>query len=320
MKPLAIVAALIGGAIIGAGAIYWHDANVQSQLMAQLSELRSQAASESAQHEGQAKAAAVQIEELTHKLAAAEAADRVGEQERERWQAEIAKLHRALEATQRDHVAAQAALAQAQSRVAELSSAPTAATPVTPANLLQVADETAARSNMARRFGGLIQKLGLSQADADRFVGLMVSRQRAADDVLAATQTAGGENAATIGGVTDMVGSTLASVDADLHGLLGDAGYAQLKNYQATLGTGGTLTRLQTALADSVPLTDSQTQKLQQIITDSGVGHLTPQTIDKAQAAGFLSPEQLQAIQALYQQQRASQLRRRTGVVPATGP
>lgn len=319
MKPLIIIVSGVFGAAVGAGALYWRDARTLAALQRQTSDLQARLTADSDKQARETTESAARIDELTHKLEAAQVTASGFDRERQRLEAELMQARRALAATQRDHVGAQKALADSQTTIAQLSGAPTAATPVSPRKVMDAAAESAARSNMQQRFAGLIQKLGLNAADADRFIGLMVSRQQAADDVIQATQAAGGT--ATIGTTAQMVGSTLDSVDADIRALLGDSGYAQYRGYQASLGNSGTITRLQTNLADSAPLSDSQAQQLQQLITDSGVGHLTPVTIDRAKAAGFLSPEQLQVLQTLYEQQRAAQLRRRTGAAtPKTEP
>lgn len=315
MKFPMLLLSAVCGAVIAAGALYWCDQIAFAKLRAQASQLREQTALDAAERQRQLETMAAQIDALKQKLASADDQGHAVDAKQRELEAELARTRRALAATQHEYAATQAALVKAQAQL----TAPK--TPAAPGKIqIEPVNEVAARAQMARRYGALIQKLGLSDADADRFLGLMVSRRHAMDDVVAAAQAQTDGTTPSAADLTGMISSTRDGIESDLRALLGDAGYAQLQQYENASGITGTVARLQRNLAASAPLTDDQAQQLQQLLTDGGVGHVTPQVLATAQAQGFLNPQQLQALQALYAQQRAAQLQRRTGVPPISGP
>jgi hypothetical protein len=172
-----------------------------------------------------------------------------------------------------------------------------------------IAGEAVAKAQMDRRYRPLLDKLKLGPADAERFIGLMVSRRMAADDLSAA---AGANGDPLTGSPRDFATAVTASrddVENDIHALLGDAGYAQFRQYETQSGATNTVARIQRELATSAPLSAEQAQQIQDLMAAGGSGHLTPKVLRDSRS--FLSPEQVQALQEIYAQQREAQLQRR---------
>ncbi len=181
------------------------------------------------------------------------------------------------------------------------------------------------------RYSGLFKQLNLSPADLDKFKSLLVEKQSAIMDVMAAARAQGlnpGENRDQI---QALVQSTQAEVDGSIRAQLGDAAYAQYQGYEQTLPQRNVVDQLNQRLSYSAaPLSDTQSAQLVQILSDTAApgngnsennlartlgfngpgsgARITDAAITQAQTV--LNTQQVAALQSLQQeQQAAAQLR-----------
>ena len=117
------------------------------------------------------------------------------------------------------------------------------------------------------RYAALFKNLDLSPAQLEQFKNLLVERQTALTDALAAAR------AQDINPRTDpeefqkLVNDAQAEVDASIKSTLGDAAYAQYQQYQQTLPQRGVVNQLAQSLSyTSTPLTNEQSEQLVQIL------------------------------------------------------
>src|ERR1041384_6935842 len=100
--------------------------------------------------------------------------------------------------------------------------------------------------------------------------------------------------------------STVNKMESDLHGLLGDAGYEQLKQFGATAGIREVVRSLASDLYHgSTPLTAQQGEQLVQVVANHSSQNSSgsnPASADWeaifAEAGTFLTPAQLAALRA----------------------
>ncbi len=176
------------------------------------------------------------------------------------------------------------------------------------------------RRQMEKRYGALAKRLGLTPAQTERFMDLLVDKRMVATDATAAALR---ERGGALGDSSDFAALMAMSdddIENQIQALPGDQGYAQNLRANATVGQSGTIVRLQTALAGTEPLTDVPLAQLQQLLADSHVGHLTIQVMVKAQSQGFLDAVQMQALQTIFQQQRAAMQSRQAPQLAPAGP
>ncbi|MEI6107291.1 MAG: hypothetical protein WCR49_09785 [Opitutae bacterium] len=188
------------------------------------------------------------------------------------------------------------------------------------------------KSALDSRYSSLFQSLHLSPEQLDKFKSLLVEKQNAVIDVLAAARAqgmTGPENRTTL---TQMIQSSQAEVDNTIRETLGEAVFAQYQGYEQTIPQRNTVGLLNARLSYSdQPLTAQQTDQLVQILASttpapatraganpiSGLGNrpggafnLTSVPITDAavaQSQSVLSPTQVQAMQQLQQEQQAQQ-------------
>jgi hypothetical protein len=184
------------------------------------------------------------------------------------------------------------------------------------------------RAQIERRYARLFAQLNLPADKLEQLKGLLVDRQQSAMDVL----TSANEQ-----GVTDprdfqkLVESSQADIDAQIKATLGDDGYAQYQTFQQGQGARGVVGQLQESLRPGgTPLTPAQSDQLTQVMTQSAAtaapdairGPNAPPLISDAvvaQAQGFLSAPQVQALQQLQHQQQ-SQRRLQQLMLQGPGP
>ena len=188
------------------------------------------------------------------------------------------------------------------------------------------------------RYAALFKQLNLSPADLEKFKNLLVEKQSALMDVMAAARAEGLDPRASRDEIRTLVQNAQAEVDTSIQSSLGDAAFAQYKNYEATLPQRGVVDQLSQRLSYSTtPLTDTQSTQLISILaanTPAGQGGgnavaglvqtfagggpggqvasmmargsvpITDTVI--AQAQGVLAPQQVTALQNLQQEQQAS--------------
>jgi hypothetical protein len=175
-------------------------------------------------------------------------------------------------------------------------------------------------STYAPLFKQLTQQLNISPAQLAAFQNLLVQKQSAARDTVIAARDQGLSPATDRDEIAQLVAQSNADIDQQIQTTLGPQAYAQYQGYEQTLPERNTVTQLQQGLSyTSTPLTDAQSQQLIQLLAANapqsnsnptslralfGGGGNTPITdADVTQASGFLSPEQVAALQ----QQQATQ-------------
>jgi hypothetical protein len=192
-------------------------------------------------------------------------------------------------------------------------------------------DQQKARINST--YGALFKSLNLTPEQTAQFQNLLAERQMSMLDVLSAARAEGVTGRDQIGNLIQQAGS---AIDSQIQSLLGPDGYSQYNNYLQTIPQRNQVNQLQTLLVTSggTPLQDYQTQQLAQILAQNSTGNnggqregggflgamggmgglfatpVTGPTITSdavAQAAGVLTPAQLQVLQQMQQQQAAQQ-------------
>ncbi|MBS0663552.1 MAG: hypothetical protein JSR48_09815 [Verrucomicrobia bacterium] len=188
------------------------------------------------------------------------------------------------------------------------------------------------RGALDARFAALFKSLNLSPEQLEKFKNLLVEKQTAIADVMAAARAQGIDPRTNRDEFRQLISDTQAEIDANIKSTLGDAGFAQYQDYQRTLPQRNTVTQLEQALSyTSTPLSSAQSDQLIQILAQSsgpqsnaaanrnlvranfgvgfgGAGPTSPIT-DAAitQSQSVLAPQQVQALQQLQQQQQAQQ-------------
>ncbi len=186
------------------------------------------------------------------------------------------------------------------------------------------------RGALDSHFAALFKSLNLSPEQLEKFKSLLVEKQTAIADVLAAARAQGVDPRSDPQEFRKLISDTQAEIDANIKSTLGDAGFAQYQQYQQTLPQRNTVTQLEQALSyTSTPLTSTQSDQLIQILAANspttsssannranvlagfGIGGAGPSSpITNAaitQAQTVLSASQLQALQQIQAQQLAQQ-------------
>lgn len=197
------------------------------------------------------------------------------------------------------------------------------------------------KAGLDGRYASLFRKLNLSPAELDNFKTLLVDKQSAIMDVMAAARTHGMTGRENRDEIRLLVEDTQAEIDGNIRTTLGDAAYAEYKNYETTLPQRGIVSQLEQRLSYTpTPLNDTQAEQLVQILatnasaSDRGNragntgalvqvftagnprlgqaatffgGSSVPITDNViVQAQGVLAPAQVAALQGLQQEQQAA--------------
>jgi hypothetical protein len=171
------------------------------------------------------------------------------------------------------------------------------------------------RAQIEQRYAALFPKLNLSPDKLEQFKDLLVDRQQAPMDVLAAANDQGISDPQDF---QKMVQSTEADIDSQIKATIGDANDAQLQSFQQMQAVQGLVGRLSVTLSGTAtPLTPAQTTQLTQVIVQTqpapangatGTANRVQITNDTlAQAQGVLSPPQMQTLQEIQQLQQTQQ-------------
>ena len=186
------------------------------------------------------------------------------------------------------------------------------------------------RAALDARFATLFKNLNLSPAQLEQFKNLLVEKQTALTDALAAARAQGINPRTDPEDFQKLVTDAQAEADSSIKATLGDAGYAQYQQYQQTLPQRNVVNQLSQSLSyTNTPLTDDQTEQMVSILaantpasTNStanniratvtsafgigGPGQTSPITNDAiTQAATVLAPAQVTALQQLQATQLA---------------
>lgn len=117
------------------------------------------------------------------------------------------------------------------------------------------------------RYATLFKNLALTPADLDRLKMLLVEKQTAFQDVIAAARAQGINPLADPASLQQMIATTQAELDENIEALLGKPGFAQFQNYQETLPHRSVVTQLQQSLSyTSAPLSETQAEQMVQIL------------------------------------------------------
>jgi hypothetical protein len=119
------------------------------------------------------------------------------------------------------------------------------------------------------RYSALFKNLNLSVADLDKFKSLLVEKQSAVLDVMAAAREQGlnPRDPADRTQLATLLQSAQAQVDNNIRQALGDSQYAQYQNYEQTLPQRSVVSQLAQSLSYSgSPLQDAQAEQLVNIL------------------------------------------------------
>jgi hypothetical protein len=147
---------------------------------------------------------------------------------------------------------------------------------------LQKLMATQQRAALDSRYATLFRNLNLNPEQLEQFKNLLVEKQTALTDALAAARAQGIDPRSDPQGLRTLVADAQAEVDASIKSALGDAAYAQYQQYQQTLPQRTAVNQLQQSLSyTSTPLTSAQTEQMVQILAAN-----TPPSTNSAAANG----------------------------------
>jgi hypothetical protein len=191
------------------------------------------------------------------------------------------------------------------------------ASAVTPQLIAASAAVQQRKAELHRRYDPFFRQRGLTPAQADRFVELMIEQADARQDLQAAVQAVGmdGNNP----GVEALRSKLYEPITQELRTLLGDDGYAAYHDYEKTsYYRAAFVNRMSTMFSSAnAPLSAEQTEQLARIVaandhpqklkpTDTGSESRIDWDSVVVQANATLTPAQMTAIQAYANQQRSA--------------
>lgn len=170
------------------------------------------------------------------------------------------------------------------------------------------------------QYASLFKKLNLPPEQLEQFKNLVVEKQMVAFDSITAANEQGINPFSNPQGFFQVVGAAEKNVDNQIGALLGESGFKQFNEYQATVPARNTVTILSQALSfTSAPLTDLQSEQVVRALTDHGTLAMPPNNPffvlnsdlgviklsdeGRAQIQGVLSPSQLHVLDEKIQQQ-----------------
>jgi len=172
------------------------------------------------------------------------------------------------------------------------------------------------RAQIEGRYSDLFRKLKLPPGALDAFKNLLQDKQNALRDTMEVARDKGLVGPENRDQLRALVQSTQAEIDASIRNTIGDTAYDQYKSYETSSPQRAVASSLSQRLSyTSTPLSDDQSSQLVQAMVGSkvagrdlgmgGSAQITDSTI--AQAQGFLSGPQLEALQQLQAEQKAQQ-------------
>jgi hypothetical protein len=180
------------------------------------------------------------------------------------------------------------------------------------------------KAALDQRYAQLFKALNLTPEQLEKFKGLLAEKQSSMMDVLAAARAQGINPRSDPETFHKLVEDAQAQIDDSIRSTLGDAAFDQYRSYEQTIPQRNTITQLEQRLSySSTPLTDAQAQQLVGILASTGTtsnarmggpfggvnqmagpsAQITDATI--AQAQSVLTPQQVQALTDLQQEQQA---------------
>ena len=168
-------------------------------------------------------------------------------------------------------------------------------------------------------FSGLLKNLKLTPEQASKFKNLLVEKQMAVFDTMAAAKAQGLDVRTDPQGFMAAVGSSQQDIDRQIQSMLGQDGFSQFQNYVQSLPSINTNKLLQDSLSyTGTPLTADQSTQLAQILMQHtpppkndpfssvnwtmGVTQIDPNAL--GQIKGLLTPDQVQVLLNVTQQQQ----------------
>lgn len=126
------------------------------------------------------------------------------------------------------------------------------------------------KGQLDSRYAALFKNLKLSPEQLDKFKTLLVEKQTALQDVLAAARSQGINLRDDPESFQKMVAQTQAEVDNSIKAMLGEEGFAKYQNYQETIPQRSVVNQLQQSLSyTGSPLSDAQAEQLVQILAQT---------------------------------------------------
>ena len=188
-----------------------------------------------------------------------------------------------------------------------------------------------ARGMLDSRYATLFKNLNLPPDQLKKFQDLLLEKQNTMQDVISAMRSQGLTPSRENGDqIRTLVQNANAEIDSQIQSALGDAAFAQYKDYESTQPQRATVDRVQQRLSySSQPLTDQQATQLVSLLAQNapaatgnggggggggglrqvfnGGGGATAPITDQAvqQASTILSPVQLTALQDMQKEQQA---------------
>jgi hypothetical protein len=169
-------------------------------------------------------------------------------------------------------------------------------------------------ARIEKRYGSLFKQLNLPADKITALKNLLSERDNARRDVMATSMAQGLDmrDAATRDKLSELSNQMQAEVDTNIKATIGETAYAQLETYKATQAQRSAVSNFNEKLSISgQALTESQSQQLTKILTDTGtvkgrdIG-ITDQTISAAK--GVLMPSQVNQLLEYKAQQDAQKL------------
>jgi hypothetical protein len=192
------------------------------------------------------------------------------------------------------------------------------------------------KAQLDGQYGDLLRNLHLPPAEADRFRSLLLDKQVALLDVLAAAQAQDLTGPDARDTIRQLLKASQDTIDTNIRDLLGASDYSQYKYYEKTLAQRGEVTQLEARLLHtSTPLQGYQVDQLTSILAQdavaqqkaakaagtsvvkitvpgtgiTGTASSVPISNDAVtRAQGILTTPQLQALQQMQQEQIAQQI------------
>ncbi len=189
------------------------------------------------------------------------------------------------------------------------------------------------KTALDRRYADLFKTLNLPPEQLEQFKNLLVEKQTAMHDLLAAARAQGINPRTDPESFRKIVASAQADIDNNIRAVVGEAAYTQYRQYEQTLPQRNVVNQLQQSLSyTATPLSQTQAEQMVQILASSTPQHTSGTTLPRldlssnrgrhgfgglgggsatitadaiALAQGVLAPTQLQALRQLQQAQQA---------------
>jgi len=129
---------------------------------------------------------------------------------------------------------------------------------------------TQQKSALDLRYADLFRRLNLAPDQVDRLKDLLIERQSAAADVMAAAREQGVDGRENRDELRQLVQSTQADTEEAIRAFLGESGYNEYKTYEQTQPQRALVTQLETKLSyGGAPLQKAQMDQLVRILAET---------------------------------------------------